>query len=45
MWQFKRDFNDAYRAARDVNRARQLNPQLQRFDHWLRENARRIPRG
>jgi len=45
MWQFKRDFNHAYRAARDVNRARQLNPQLQRFDDWLRENARRIPRG
>jgi uncharacterized protein YbjT (DUF2867 family) len=45
MWQFKRDFNDAYRAARDINRARQLNPQLQRFDDWLRENARRIPRG
>ena len=45
MWQFKRDFNDSYRAARDINLARQLNPQLQRFDDWLRENARRIPRG
>jgi uncharacterized protein YbjT (DUF2867 family) len=45
MWQFKRDFNDSYRAARDINVARQLNPQLQRFDDWLRENARRIPRG
>ena len=43
MWQFKRDFNDSYRAARDVNMARQLNPALQRFDDWLRENAGRIP--
>jgi uncharacterized protein YbjT (DUF2867 family) len=42
MWQFKRDFNDSYRAARDINLARQLNPQLQRFDDWLRTNARRF---
>jgi hypothetical protein len=45
MWQFKRDFNDRYRAARDVNVARELNPALQRFEDWLRDNARRIPRG
>ncbi len=43
MWQFKREFNDRYRAARDVNEARRLNPALQRFDDWLRDNAKRIP--
>jgi hypothetical protein len=43
MWQFKRDFNERYRAVRDVNAARELNPSLQRFDDWLRDNARRIP--
>ena len=43
MWQFKRDFNERYRVARDVNEARQLNPALQRFDDWLRDNAKRIP--
>jgi uncharacterized protein YbjT (DUF2867 family) len=36
--------NDADRAARDVNATRALNPSLQRFDDWLRDNARRIPR-
>jgi uncharacterized protein YbjT (DUF2867 family) len=45
MWQFKRDFNDRYRAARDINEARRLNPALRRFDDWLRENAKRIPIG
>ena len=43
MFQFKTDFNERYRAARDVNEARRLNPALQRFDDWLRDNAKRIP--
>jgi uncharacterized protein YbjT (DUF2867 family) len=43
MFQFKVDFNERYRAARDVNEARRLNPALQRFDDWLRDNAKRIP--
>jgi hypothetical protein len=38
------EFGDRHRAARDVNAARALNPSLQRFDDWLRDNARRIPR-
>jgi uncharacterized protein YbjT (DUF2867 family) len=45
MFQFKTDFNERYRAARDVNEARRLNPALQRFDDWLRDNAKRIPIG
>jgi uncharacterized protein YbjT (DUF2867 family) len=43
MYQFKRDFNDYYVGARDLNVARSLNPQLQNFKTWLGENAARIP--
>lgn len=43
MFQFKRDFEDAYRASRSVEEARRLNPRLQSFRDWLAENADRIP--
>ncbi len=43
MFQFKRDFNDAYRGARSVEFTRSLNPELQTFDQWLAKNASRIP--
>ena len=43
MFQFKRDFNDYYRASRDVALSRSLNPELQTFDQWLAGNASRIP--
>ena len=43
MFQFKRDFNDAYVAARDIPFARTLNPALQSFDDWLGRHAREIP--
>lgn len=43
MFQFKRDFNEAYCGARDIELARQLNPQLQDFATWLSRNAARIP--
>lgn len=40
MSQFKRDFEDAYVGARDLEVARSLDPQLQDFDAWLaREQA------
>jgi uncharacterized protein YbjT (DUF2867 family) len=45
MFQFKRDFEQAYREARDPNAARALNPSLQTFDAWLARNARHIPIG
>jgi uncharacterized protein YbjT (DUF2867 family) len=45
MFQFKRDFEQAYRAPRDVNAARALNPSLQTFDAWLARNKGRIPLG
>jgi uncharacterized protein YbjT (DUF2867 family) len=35
MLQFKRDFNELFCSVRDVERSRQLNPQLQTFEGWL----------
>jgi uncharacterized protein YbjT (DUF2867 family) len=43
MFQFKRDFEDAYVGARDLDVARSLDPELQDFDTWLAENGDRIP--
>jgi hypothetical protein len=43
MFQYKRDFNEAFRAPRDVEGARRLHAGLQSFDQWLARNASRIP--
>jgi len=43
MFQFKRDFQEAFLGPRKVDVARELNPSLQSFDVWLGENKRRIP--
>jgi len=43
MFQFKRDFEDDFCGARDVEKARELNPSLQSFDAWLVQNKDRIP--
>lgn len=43
MYQFKAEFNDDFRAARDVGEARELNPALKTFRDWLDENRSRIP--
>jgi uncharacterized protein YbjT (DUF2867 family) len=45
MFQYKRDFNEAYCAARSLEVSRALNPRLQTFEQWLRANAGRIPLG
>jgi uncharacterized protein YbjT (DUF2867 family) len=45
MFQFKRDFNGDFCAARSVERTRLLNPRLQSFSQWLTANATRIPLG
>ncbi len=45
MFQFKRDFNGIFCAARDVDLARALNPSLQTFREWLARNRDRIPLG
>ena len=43
MFQFKRDFEDVYCGARDLGRARALNPELQTFPQWLALNGSQIP--
>jgi uncharacterized protein YbjT (DUF2867 family) len=43
MFQFKRDFNADFCAARSVEASRALNPRLQTFAQWLAANAERIP--
>jgi uncharacterized protein YbjT (DUF2867 family) len=42
MFQFKRDFQEAFCGARSVELSRQLNPLLQTFDEWLAQNGRHI---
>ncbi|NJD89352.1 MAG: NmrA/HSCARG family protein [Betaproteobacteria bacterium] len=43
MFQYKRDFEAEYRAARSVEATRALDPRLQDFAAWLADNAARIP--
>ena len=43
MFQFKRDFEQDFCGARDIDGARALNPSLQTFDEWLSKNKDRIP--
>ncbi len=43
MFQFKRDFNQDFCAARNPDVARALNPLLETFEGWLAENKSRIP--
>jgi uncharacterized protein YbjT (DUF2867 family) len=43
MFQFKRDFESAYCAARSLEVSRALNPDLQDFATWAARNAAKIP--
>lgn len=43
MFQFKRDFEQAYTGARNLDVSRMLNPSLQTFEQWLSQNKNRIP--
>jgi len=43
MFQFKRDFNEYFCGARNLDTARSLNPSLESFDQWLAGNKNRIP--
>ena len=43
MFQFKRDFEDYYCGARNIETSRTLNPSLQTFEAWLQQNKKRIP--
>ncbi|MFY4730265.1 NmrA/HSCARG family protein [Nitrospira sp. BLG_2] len=42
MFQFKSDFNEVFCGARNVAVAKSLNPTLQTFDVWLKQNKSRI---
>jgi hypothetical protein len=43
MFQYNRDFAEDFRAPRDVDATRRLNPRLQSFAQWLQANANRVP--
>jgi uncharacterized protein YbjT (DUF2867 family) len=43
MFQFNRDFEPMYCAARSLETSRALNPELQTFETWVERNASRIP--
>lgn len=39
MFQYYGDFDQEFTGARDLNRLREINPELKSFDAWLAENA------
>jgi len=43
MFQYKRDFEKEFCAARDIELSRKLNPELQTFAKWLSQNKSSIP--
>jgi hypothetical protein len=43
MFQFKRDFEEYFCGARDIEESRALNPSLQTFREWLARHAAQIP--
>jgi len=43
MFQFYDEFESHVNMLREVNFSRELNPELQSFDQWLKENANKIP--
>lgn len=45
MFQFKHDFEADFCAARNLDQARQLNPEMQTFAQWLTQNKEQIPLG
>ena len=45
MFQFKRDFETAFRASRSVDATRKLNPALMNFEQWLNANRAAFVKG
>jgi len=43
MFQFYSDFEEVCTSTRHVPTSKELNPELQNFDTWLKENAKKIP--
>jgi hypothetical protein len=42
MFQCYGDFDEEFTGARDLNKLRELNPDLKRFDEWLADNVSMI---
>ncbi|MER5526232.1 NmrA/HSCARG family protein [Streptomyces sp. NPDC002677] len=45
MFQYYGDFDREFTGARDLDRLREINPELKSFDDWLAENASKIDVG
>ena len=45
MFEYQALLNDEFCKSRDVELSRSLNPELQSFSEWLRQNAARVPIG
>lgn len=43
MFQFYHGFEEDVNRVRDVQRTKELNPELKSFNNWLTENTQRIP--
>ncbi len=43
MFQFYDEFEQTLNATRDVDRSRELNPELMNFEQWLSKYASKIP--
>ena len=43
MFQFYRDFESYFTGARDLKFSKELNPELQSLEMWIKENVKRIP--
>jgi uncharacterized protein YbjT (DUF2867 family) len=43
MFQYYQEFETEFMAARELKNARELNPTLQSFSAWLKENVKKIP--
>ncbi len=43
MFQFYRDFETYFTGARDLKFSKELNPELQSLEMWIKENIKRIP--
>ncbi len=44
MFHVKRDFQEAYLGARDLDLSRTLNPGIKTFDDWLETYGDQLPR-
>jgi hypothetical protein len=43
MFQVYDEFEEKMNDLRDVKISKRLNPELQSFEQWLKENAKKIP--